>query len=301
MNTVFFSALGIFCGWVLIFVLQSIAIRRSSMSQYEIRRRIANGDGSALQAQRRELAYPRLVLLKQLSILFLLIILVICAVSLWSIWLGLAVTLSAFFVVMTLPRLSAIRLLSQKFYLNYEDSLISFVERSKWLDIFYASDTTSRQVIQSREELIDIVHTSHVLTDYEKRLCEFSLQFKDRSIKDVMTPAKNISVIDSDESLGPLVLDSLHKTGHNYFPVILGDIHHVVGMLNINDVIDLKTHQSLVSSAMDPRVHYVEESASLRDALKSFMADDYTVAIVRDEHKQTVGIVTLKDIIGIFA
>lgn len=120
-----------------------------------------------------ELAYPRLVLLKQLSIWFLLIILVICAVSLWSIWLGLAVTLSAFFVVMTLLRLSAIRLLSQKFYLNYEDSLISFVERSKWLDIFYASDTTSRQVIQSREELIDIVHTSHVLTDYENDFRSF--------------------------------------------------------------------------------------------------------------------------------
>ena len=58
-------------------------------------------------------------------------------------------------------------------------------------------------------------------------------------IDEIMTPRSMIESVPMNELLGPLVLDDLHKKGYSRFPVIDGDIDHVVGVLRIQDLLTI--------------------------------------------------------------
>lgn len=55
-----------------------------------------------------------------------------------------------------------------------------------------------------------------------------------------MTPRNVLETIGKDEVIGPLMLDELHRTGHSRFPVIDGDIDHVIGVLHIKELLTLR-------------------------------------------------------------
>ena len=100
--------------------------------------------------------------------------------------------------------------------------------------------------VESREELLEIVkNAGDALSKDEKKLITNSLKFKDMKVADAMIPRTMIDSIGKDEVLGPIVLDGLYKTGHSRFPVIDGDIDHVVGMLYVQDLVTIKTRHHL--------------------------------------------------------
>ena len=115
-----------------------------------------------------------------------------------------------------------------------------------------------------------------------------------------MTPKSVVETIRQGEILGPLVLDDLHKTGHSRFPVIDGDIDHVVGILHLRDVLTLDTnrkHTAKVETAMDKRVHYIRQDHTLPQALAAFLSTHHHMFIVINEFRETVGILTLEDVL----
>jgi CBS domain containing-hemolysin-like protein len=125
-----------------------------------------------------------------------------------------------------------------------------------------------------------------------------SLSFEARQVREIMTPKSVIETIKKGEILGPLVLDDLHKTGHSRFPVIDGDIDHIVGILHIKDVLTLDTskkHTSKVESAMNKHVHYIRDDHTLDQALSAFLSTHSHLFVVINEFRETVGILTLED------
>ena len=131
-----------------------------------------------------------------------------------------------------------------------------------------------------------------------KKLILSGLSFDGRSVHEIMTPKSVVDTIQNTEMLGPLVLDDLHKTGHSRFPVVDGDIDHVVGVLYVHDVLTLDTskkHTSKVETAMSKKVYYIREDHSLGQALTAFLSTHHHLFIVINEFRETVGIVTLED------
>jgi magnesium and cobalt transporter len=114
-----------------------------------------------------------------------------------------------------------------------------------------------------------------------------------------MTPRGVIDTIGKKELLGPLVLDDLHKTGHSRFPVTDGDIDHIVGVLHIQDllVLDARQRSATAEKAMEPRVFYIREDQTLDHALTAFLRTRHHLFVVVNEFRETVGIVSLEDVI----
>ena len=158
---------------------------------------------------------------------------------------------------------------------------------------------TGRDTIAtSKAELGYIIERSaSVLTRDELLRVQASLALDSHSVEDVMTPVSVVDAIEVQESLGPLVLDSLHKTGHSRFPVIDRDIDHVVGILYLHDIINLKSAKSTVREAMDPRVHYIHEKQSLERALHGFLKTHRHLFVVVNDYRETVGVLTLEDVL----
>ena len=202
-----------------------------------------------------------------------------------------------------LARVSLWQKYSQKLYEKYEAKILAVIE--KYPAIFrtirsVAPIPNDHYDIESKDELLSMVKQSgDVLTKDEKRLIVNGLSFNEISIDTVMTPRSMVESVKSDELLGPLVLDDLHKKGYSRFPVVKDDIDHVVGILYVQDLlmIDPKSKSRRADAVMDKNVYYIRNDRSLKYALAAFLKVQRHLFVVVNEFRETVGLLSLEDVI----
>ena len=286
----------------LIFVA-SVIPRIDTMSSFELHRRKKQGDQTAEAVLRRRGLLADILSLQKLLGALLLIILVLLLVStlgwVWGVLVSLVITLE----YGAIARIGTIQRQAQKRYEKYEPALLGFAE--KYQTFFTLIRTVTPEwkkelKLDSREELEQLVAgAGNLLKSDEQKLIIHGLQFPEKQVKEIMTPRGVIDSIPKNELLGPLVLDDLHKTGHSRFPVIDGDIDHVVGILYIQDLltVDSGKRSSTVEKTMLPRVFYIRQDQTLDHALAAFLRTHHHLFIVINEFRETVGIVSLEDVI----
>lgn len=158
-------------------------------------------------------------------------------------------------------------------------------------------DLTDDITLHSQEELLDLLKRSSGIVshdEYERLVA--SLAFDHKRVADIMTPRSMISAVPLGETLGPLVLDELHKTGHSRFPVFDGDLDHIVGMLYLHDLLDLRQGSKPAKKAMQTKVYFVREDRDLSHALHGFLSKKHHLFVVVNKYRETVGLLSLEDI-----
>lgn len=298
-----FMLLVILLGLVFLKLLLVTAMspKPSTLSIFELERRAAAGGGHAASELRRETLLRDVVSLQRIITAFLLVAFVALSIVAFQWLFGILLAVVVALEYGALSRLPFIRLWGNKLYEKYEPLLLSFVEKSSGLFRFIRSATPQQPIprLNSKEELSHLVEESiGVLSPDEKKLIIGGLGADKRQVKEIMTPRSVIDSIAKKEHLGPLVLDDLHKTGHSRFPVIDGDIDHVVGMLHIHDllVIEAGRRSTSVEKAMEPRVFYIREDQTLAHALAAFLRTHHHLFVVVNEFRETVGLLSLEDV-----
>lgn len=285
--------------WVVIFVVHALQLNSTTLSPFELKRRAESGDGDAQKLGQREELLPRLQTLRRVIEAVLLVLATALTIVVFGWVVGTIVASILSLLVGTIARLGPVTKFANRFYEPREQPLLDVVSGWKWLDWFRGVTQGSRDAIAtSKAELGYIIERSgSVLTRDELLRVQAGLALDSHSVEDVMTPVSVVEVADVHDTLGPLVLDSLHNTGHSRFPVIDGDIHHVVGILYLHDIINLKSAKATVKEAMDPRVHYIHENQSLEHALHGFLKTHRHLFIVVNDYRETVGVLTLEDVL----
>jgi Mg2+/Co2+ transporter CorB len=285
--------------WMSVFVLHAIRINPTSLSSFEIKRRAESGDGDAQQLDKREQLLPRLQTLRRIIEAVLLVLATALTIMALGWVVGTIVASLLSLLMGTIARLRPVTSIAAKLYESREARLLSAVGGWKWLDLLRGVTAGSRDMgASSKAELGYIVERSTgVLSRDELLRFQASLSLDTYSVNDVMTPVTVVETADVHDSLGPLVLDDLHKTGHSRFPVIDGDIHHVVGILYLHDIINLKSAKPTVREAMDSRVHYIHENQSLEHTLHGFLRTHRHLFVVVNDYRETVGVLTLEDVL----
>ncbi len=152
--------------------------------------------------------------------------------------------------------------------------------------------------LNSQDELLELVrHSPGVLSAEEQQRLIASLAFDARHVSDIMTPRSMINAVPLGETLGPLVLDELFKTGHSRFPVFDGDLDHIVGMLYLHDLLDLRQGSQPAKKAMQTKVYFVREDRDLSHALHGFLKTRHHLFVVVNEYRETVGLLSLEDVL----
>lgn len=292
------------CGLVFMLLVATTSVRpvHATMSGFELERRRAAGDSSAEAALRRERLLGDVVSLQRVVSALLLVTFVGLSLVTFGWFLGTVTALIVALEYGAIARLAPLQRQVQKLYERYELPLLHLTEKFAGIMRFLRSASTERLVenrLDSREELENLVaHSGSILSADEKKLIVHSLGFPAREVRDVMTPRGVIDSIHHKELLGPLVLDDLHKTGHSRIPVVNGDIDHVVGMLHVQDLLTLGSKRSVTAEkAMEPRVFYVREDQSLQHALVAFIRTHHHLFVVVNEFRETVGLLSLEDVI----
>jgi len=272
------------------------------VSQFELARRAKTGK-EAKRLHRRERLLPSVYAAITVKIAVLVVAFVSLSIVTFGWALGLVIALIVVLLYPTFSQWRPLRGVSKKMYSRYEDAYLDGIEKIQpFLGVFRAVSplqTEAYHRFDSREELQRlIVQSDDVLTDDEKALIVSSLSFKDTKVETVMTPKSMIKSIKKSEFLGPLVLDEIHSLGHSRLPVIAGDIDHVVGILHLSDLLSLDVQKSTTAEkAMEPKVFYIHHDDTLEHALAAFIETRHHLFIVINELRETVGIVSLEDVI----
>ncbi len=151
----------------------------------------------------------------------------------------------------------------------------------------------------TEEELmtfVEFVHDEGQINPDEKELINNIVKLDDISVSEIMTPSADMFILDK---AGELEIDRILKSGYTRIPVIVGDIDHVAGIVNIKDLFREHTmhpdHLDIARIMREP--YFVPENKKLDQLLNQFKKRKDHAAIVVDEYGEVSGIVTLEDVL----
>lgn len=274
---------------------------RPQYSLAELKRRSKKSDAYVLELDRYELHVALSTLLRIIRALLLVII--VCLLVVVFGWFGVFISLLAAIVYPALARVGGVRRWGQELYVKIEPKLLDITDSlERFLHIFREPSLVTHEKprkFESREDLAEVVEQSkEVIGENERALITAALSFPDRKVSEVMTPRSVIDFIKKAEFLGPLVLDELHALGHSRLPVIDEDLDHVVGILHLRDLLSLDVRRSTTAEkAMEAKVFYIREDDTLEHALAAFIKNRHHLFIVINKNRETVGLITLEDVI----
>ncbi len=137
-----------------------------------------------------------------------------------------------------------------------------------------------------------------VIESDERALIEGAMDFREKVVREVMTPRPDIIGISADATLAQALETALGQ-GHSRLPVYEGSLDKIVGVLAAKDVLPfLKNGDSLKTAREVARAAYfVPQTKKLTSMLDELRRGRTLLAIVVDENGGTAGLVTLEDLI----
>lgn len=287
--------------WIVLGVLSALRFETGkNMSQYELTRLSNQGDKTAREMLMRMRRLPELESLRLIIVTIFSTALVTSSVFAFGLAAGVFTGALLLILAPLLVRVSFMRSLADKFrdwVWPYALKVTDWI--SPVLKMLRPRDIAAENLrVYSQDELLDLVHRSPgVLSQAELKRLTASLEFDEKVVSDIMTPKSQIVTADAHDTLGPLVMSELHKSGHSRYPVIDGDIDHIVGMLYLKELIDLKSEHQTIRAAMNSKVYFIREDQDLEHALHGFLRSHHHLFVVINEYRETVGLLSLEDVL----
>ena len=124
------------------------------------------------------------------------------------------------------------------------------------------------------------------------------LKFEKTKVVEIMTPKTDVKMVDGNKRIKD-VLNFVVKTPYSRYPVFLGKEDNIIGVLDIDDVLEYmkkgKTNIKVKTISRD--VLFVPEAKEIDDLLIEIAGREVQMAIVVDEYSIVSGIVTVEDIL----
>ena len=155
--------------------------------------------------------------------------------------------------------------------------------------------------VHSLEELQVLIRSSReggALAEEDFSLLSRSIRFSGKRAIDALVPRTAVKAIAQERTLDDLK-ELAFETGYSRFPVIDGDLDHVVGVAHIKDIYGVPASERASRSVLDimrPPL-FVPESRTLGTLLLDMRRERIHLVTVLDEYGATAGIVTLEDIL----
>ncbi|HZP55856.1 MAG TPA: CBS domain-containing protein [Candidatus Saccharimonadales bacterium] len=174
------------------------------------------------------------------------------------------------------------------------------------LSRFPARVLTSTRLYE-KEDLIEFLKSQtskagNRISEDELKAAAKALNFNDQSISRVMTPRRKIKWVAAGDSIGPMVMDELHKSGDERFPVVKqipkSGNPEVVGSLYLKNLLNHLEDKGHIRDIMQPGAAYINESQSLQTATDAFLKSGQLLLIVVNEFEEIVGILALEEVLA---
>jgi CBS domain containing-hemolysin-like protein len=151
-----------------------------------------------------------------------------------------------------------------------------------------------------RDDLLALVkrqqqQADNRLTDEELEIVKRTLGFGDHKVADVMTPRKRIKTILAGDTVGPILIDEVHKSGQGNVLVRESPKGPFVGTLAFKQLDLQSTGQ--VKDVMEAAIYYLHENDPLNQALHAFFVTNCSLFVVVNSFEEYVGILTIENVL----
>lgn len=170
-----------------------------------------------------------------------------------------------------------------------------------------AADTVERRYtvdthtgLFERDDLLALLErqqkqADNKLTEEELQIIKHVLRFGDRQVGNVMVSQKSVKVVRPSDTVGPILIDDIHKSGQPYALVRENPRKGpFIGTLAFNRL-SVKS-SGKVGDFMDDTVYYLHEDDYLSQALHAFFVTNCPLFVVVSSSEEYVGILTITNV-----
>ena len=158
----------------------------------------------------------------------------------------------------------------------------------------------------TEEDIMSMVNEGQeqgVLESSEAEMITNIFEFDDKEACDIMTHRKNIVALDGSMTVREAAQFVLKETNNSRFPVYGDDLDDIIGTVHMRDVLihaengdegdkPISEVPGILRSAC-----FIPETRNINSLFKEMQSQKIHMEIVIDEYGQTVGIVTMEDIL----
>jgi CBS domain containing-hemolysin-like protein len=151
--------------------------------------------------------------------------------------------------------------------------------------------------------LVKVAEREGTIPAEQAELLQQVFRFEQKIVRDIMVPLDRVVGVDLEWEIDKIKRVA-HATGHSRLPVYEGDLDNIRGILHIKQLVAMELSEratesnkyEMFESLLRPPF-FVSESLLIHDLLRRFKEQRVHLAIVVDDAGDTVGVVTLEDVI----
>ncbi len=152
----------------------------------------------------------------------------------------------------------------------------------------------------TEDELTEIIETAEeegVVDEEQSDMLKSALEFAKTTVGDIMTMEKDIDYIRINATPSE-ILDAIRKTNHSRLPVRAENSERVIGILRTRTyLIEHKRNPNVKLRSVLKAPYRVRKDAKIDDLLTEMRQHKIQTAMVLDDDKKVVGLVTIEDIL----
>jgi CBS domain containing-hemolysin-like protein len=162
-------------------------------------------------------------------------------------------------------------------------------------------DLSSHSKLYEKQDLVALLAQQKEQIDNRIRaeeieLAERALVFTDKQAAELVRSRKDVMLVNADDTIGPVLLDQLHKSGQSSFLVYKDKKESIIGSLSLRDAIAAKK-DGRVFDLIRNDITYASEDFTLRQVFTALRKTDQYVAVVVNKFEEFVGVITFEDLI----
>ena len=148
------------------------------------------------------------------------------------------------------------------------------------------------------KEVVDLGYAEKAIEKEERDLVHNALEFDDKPIQDVMTPKESVFSLYGKLTLSE-VISKIEGRGFSRIPVFEETPDKIVGVLHIWDIskIPEKKYSKITIEKIARKPFFVYSSDRISKLLIELKKKDMHMAIVVDDEDNTIGIITVEDLL----
>ncbi len=168
------------------------------------------------------------------------------------------------------------------------------------LELITKPFTSGRRAIGTEDQIRSLVTigrlAGHIESD-EGQLVHRAFILNDKTARDIMTPLKDVIGVKAGQKIAD-VAQKVFRENHSRFPVFGKSIHDVRGIVMSYDIL-----QAIIENRGDQKVQTIMQQPLVVpwhihcDSLLVVFRDRHTHLAVVQEHKHTIGVVSLEDVL----
>lgn len=143
---------------------------------------------------------------------------------------------------------------------------------------------------------VDVSHKEGVIEAEEHEMILNVFDFGDSTASDIMIPRIDMTSIDVNASYDDLQR-LFKRTLYSRIPVYEGETINIIGLVNLKDFFTIKPDDNFSIRSILREVYYTYETKKTSDLLMEIRECSHNLVIVVDEYGDSVGLITIEDLL----